>query len=42
MKKRSQASSVSFGAVMAAIVAVATLISIPMPGFRLYFNMGEG
>ncbi len=31
MKKRSQASSVSFGAVMAAIVAVATLISIPMP-----------
>jgi len=27
---------------MAAIVAVATLISIPMPGFRLYFNMGEG
>ncbi|MDD3768140.1 MULTISPECIES: ECF transporter S component [Aminobacterium] len=42
MKKRSQASRVSFGAVMAAIVAVATLISIPMPGFRLYFNMGEG
>lgn len=42
MKKNTQAFRVALGAVMASIVTVATFISIPMPGFRLYFNMGEG
>ncbi|WP_286847303.1 MULTISPECIES: ECF transporter S component [Aminobacterium] len=42
MNKSSLAFSISFGAIMAACVTIATLLSIPMPGFRIYFNMGEG
>lgn len=34
--------SIALGALLAATVTVATMLSIPVPGFRLYFNMGEG
>ncbi len=36
------AKQVALGGLMAACVTAATLLSIPLPGFRLYFNMGEG
>ena len=36
------AKEVALGALFAAIVAVATIIHIPMPGYRIYFNLGEG
>ncbi|WP_286976080.1 ECF transporter S component [Acetomicrobium sp. UBA5826] len=36
------AKEVALGALFAAIVAVATIIHIPMPGYRIYFNFGEG
>ena len=32
----------ALGGLLAACVTAATLLSIPLPGFRLYFNMGEG
>lgn len=30
------------GALTAAMVTGATMLSVPVPGFRLYFNLGEG
>ena len=36
------ARQVALGGLLAACVTAATLLSIPLPGFRLYFNMGEG
>lgn len=36
------AGRVALGGLLAACVTAATLLSIPLPGFRLYFNMGEG
>lgn len=39
---RTGARQVAFGGLLAACVTAATLLSIPLPGFRLYFNMGEG
>lgn len=33
---------VALGAVLASLVALATMLHIPVPGFRLYFNLGEG
>ena len=36
------AKEVTLGALFAAIVAVATMIHIPVPGYRIYFNLGEG
>ncbi len=33
---------ISLGALCAALVAVSTMIHIPVPGFRVYFNFGEG
>lgn len=29
-------------ALAAAMVTGATMLSVPVPGFRLYFNLGEG
>lgn len=40
--KRIGARQVALGGLLAACVTAATLLSIPLPGFRLYFNMGEG
>lgn len=37
-----KARSVALGAILASAVTVATMLSIPVPGFRLYFNLGEG
>ena len=39
---RTGARQVALGGLLAACVTAATLLSIPLPGFRLYFNMGEG
>ena len=36
------ARTVALGAVCTALVTVATMLSVPVPGFRLYFNLGEG
>jgi len=33
---------ISLGALCAALVTVATMIHVPVPGFRVYFNFGEG
>ena len=41
-KKGIGAREVAMGGLFAACVTAATLLSIPLPGFRLYFNMGEG
>ena len=34
--------ALALGALFAALVTGATMLSIPVPGFRLYFNLGEG
>ncbi|PIE53808.1 MAG: ECF transporter S component [Dethiosulfovibrio peptidovorans] len=34
--------SIALGALGIAMVAGATILSVPVPGFRLYFNLGEG
>ena len=39
---RNNAKRIALGAVMAATVAVATMLHIPLPGLRIYFNLGEG
>lgn len=36
------AKRVALGAVLAATVTVATMLHIPLPGLRIYFNLGEG
>jgi uncharacterized membrane protein len=36
------ARQVALGGLFAACVTAATLLSVPLPGFRLYFNLGEG
>ncbi len=36
------AGTVALGAGLAALVTLATMLSVPVPGFRLYFNLGEG
>jgi uncharacterized membrane protein len=41
-RNRIGARQVALGGLLAACVTAATLLSIPLPGFRLYFNMGEG
>ncbi len=42
MDNRHMARRVALGSVLAAAVALATLLHIPMPGMRIYFNLGEG
>ena len=39
---RSKTKKLAFGALISAMVTVATILSVPVPGFRLYFNLGEG
>jgi len=34
--------TVSLGALCAALVTVGTILHVPVPGFRVYFNFGEG
>jgi uncharacterized membrane protein len=36
------AREIALGGLLAACVTAATLLSVPVPGFRLYFNLGEG
>jgi uncharacterized membrane protein len=36
------AKPVALAAGLAALVTLATMLSVPVPGFRLYFNFGEG
>jgi len=38
----SYARTIALGALLSATVTIATILSIPVPGFRLYFNLGEG
>lgn len=33
---------IALGAALASLVSLATILHIPVPGFRLYFNLGEG
>ena len=40
--RRVGARQIALGGLLAACVTAATLLSVPLPGFRLYFNMGEG
>lgn len=42
MKNHGTAKNVALGAMLAAAVALATMLHIPMPGLRIYFNLGEG
>lgn len=42
MKGQDTTRKVALGAMLAAAVALATMIHIPMPGMRIYFNLGEG
>ncbi len=42
MTPRNVTRAVALGAVCTALVTVATMLSVPVPGFRLYFNLGEG
>jgi uncharacterized membrane protein len=42
VKGQDTARKVALGAMLAAAVALATMIHIPMPGMRIYFNLGEG
>lgn len=41
-EQESSSRKVALGAVIASVVTVATMLHIPVPGFRLYFNLGEG
>lgn len=41
-ERKETSRTIALGALVAAAVAVATMIHIPVPGFRLYFNFGEG
>jgi len=36
------AKPVALGAVLAATVTIATMLHVPLPGLRIYFNLGEG
>ena len=40
--QRNTARNVATGALAASAVLAATMLSIPVPGYRLYFNFGEG
>lgn len=42
MKSHDTARKVALGAMLAAAVSLATMIHVPMPGMRIYFNLGEG
>jgi len=42
VKNHGTARNVALGAMLAAAVALATMLHIPMPGMRIYFNLGEG
>lgn len=33
---------VALGAALASLVTLATMLHVPVPGFRVYFNLGEG
>ena len=33
---------IALGAALASLVSLATILHVPVPGFRLYFNLGEG
>lgn len=33
---------VALGAILAAMVTIATILHVPLPGLRIYFNLGEG
>lgn len=35
-------STIALGALSAATVTALTMVSVPVPGYRLYFNLGEG
>jgi uncharacterized membrane protein len=41
-RNREASRKIALGAVAAAAVTVATMIHMPVPGFRVYFNLGEG
>lgn len=36
------AKRIALGAVLAATVTLATMLHVPLPGLRIYFNLGEG
>ncbi len=36
------AKRVALGAILAATVTLATMLHVPLPGLRIYFNLGEG
>ncbi len=40
--KKSLANGIALKGLLVATVTLATMLSIPVPGFRLYFNFGEG
>lgn len=40
--KDTRTRQVALGAALASLVALATMLHVPVPGFRLYFNLGEG
>ncbi len=42
MNRQLSAKNIALGALLSASVTVATMLSMPVPGFRLYFNLGEG
>ncbi len=42
MNRELSAKNIALGALLSASVTVATMLSMPVPGFRLYFNLGEG
>lgn len=42
MMDKNIAKRVALGAVLAAAVTVATMLHVPLPGLRIYFNLGEG
>jgi uncharacterized membrane protein len=42
LNKHFSAKNIALGALLSASITVATMLSIPVPGFRLYFNLGEG
>ncbi len=36
------AKRVALGAILSATVTLATMLHVPLPGLRIYFNLGEG
>jgi uncharacterized membrane protein len=36
------AKRIALGAILAATVTLTTMLHVPLPGLRIYFNLGEG